>query len=303
MGRNPGTGCLIGMKRPRGQIVETQKYRHEDHAYPSSNEGEALHQILGYDERIPNLATVNCLATVSESIVIVTPVWNDATRLTAFGGSLAAAFAKSSLPIQWVIADDGSSSAEIEHLKSLQSSLHETFPHINLHLANAHRGKGSIIREAWGQYPDATWLAFTDADGSVSANDLLGLVDQARSQQQSVIGIRKRTKSTQITESLYRSFFHHGYLLVVHLFLGLRSEDLQCGAKVIRGSDYRHIAHHLVEDGFPFDTELLTTLKHSGSTWLEIPVTWREKRGGKVRPLIDAWSMFAAVLRIRARHW
>lgn len=238
-----------------------------------------------------------------ESIVIVTPVWNDATRLTAFGQSLASTFAQSSLPLEWVIADDGSSENEIGRLKSLQTSLQEVFPHISLHLANAHRGKGSIIREAWDQHPDATWLAFTDADGSVSASDLLRLIDQARSHQQSVIGIRKRTPSTQITESLYRSFFHHGYLLVVRLFLGLRSEDLQCGAKVIRGSDYRHISNHLVEDGFPFDTELLTTLRRSGSSWLEIPVTWMEKRGGKVRPLTDAWSMFAAVIRIRDRRW
>ncbi len=236
-----------------------------------------------------------------ESIVIVTPVWNDATRLSGFGATLAPALARSSLPIEWVIADDGSSAAEIEKLRALRESLLPVFPHIHLHLANAHRGKGSIIREAWDQHPDATWLAFADADGSVSAGDLLGLVEQARSHQQSVIGIRKRTATTEITESLYRSFFHHGYLLVVRLFLGLRGTDFQCGAKVIRGSDYRHIAGQLVENGFPFDTELLATLKRSGAGWLEVPVTWKEKRGGKVRPLLDAWSMFAAVLRIRGR--
>ena len=51
-----------------------------------------------------------------------------------------------------------------------------------------------------------------------------------------------------------------------------------------------------------FDTELLATLNRSGSEWLEVPVTWTEKKGGKVKPVSDAWRMFKAVLRIRQRN-
>ena len=201
-----------------------------------------------------------------------------------------------------MIADDGSSEAERRRLTELRESFSQVFPRVRVHFADAHRGKGSIIREAWDHAPDADWLAFADADGSVSASDLLGLVEAAVRRQQSVIGIRKRTEQTQITESLWRGLFHHGYLMVVHLFLGLRSEDLQCGAKVIRGEDYRRIAPDLEERGFSFDTELLSTLNQHGADWLEIPVTWTEKKGGKVRPLIDSWVMFKAVLRILRRH-
>ena len=113
---------------------------------------------------------------------------------------------------------------------------------------------------------------------------MLELIDMAAKEEQSVIGIRKRTEETEITESFYRSIFHHGYLLVVRLFLGLRCEDLQCGAKVIRGEHYRTVADTLQEDGFCIDTELLTALKERGFGWLEIPINWAEKKGGKGLP-------------------
>jgi hypothetical protein len=59
MGCNPRTRRLICVKRPRTEIVKAQKYRHDDHTHPSNDKSQALHQFLGYDERIQNLATVN----------------------------------------------------------------------------------------------------------------------------------------------------------------------------------------------------------------------------------------------------
>jgi len=242
------------------------------------------------------------LLIVPESVLIVTPVWNDSTRLSEYGPRLARAFSQSSLPLRWVIADDGSGEEEVETLRKLQQEFQNTFPEVSLHLADGHRGKGSIIREAWDADADSTWLAFADCDGSVTAGDLLALIGKAVEGGESIIGIRKRTAETQITESAYRWIFHHGYLLVVRLLLGLQSEDLQCGAKIIRAADYRRVSPRLVEPGFPFDTELLSALLEEGCGWREVPVNWTEKKGGKVRPMSDAWKMFKAVLRIRRRR-
>ena len=55
----------------------------------------------------------------SDEIVLVTPVWNDAARLEAFGPELAAALASAGLPLRWVIADDGSCADERERLVAL----------------------------------------------------------------------------------------------------------------------------------------------------------------------------------------
>ena len=236
-------------------------------------------------------------------ILVVTPVWNDSTRLAVYGVDLAKVFASSPLPLRWIIADDGSGPAERPPLIALRDQFAHVFPRVEVHFAKEHRGKGSVVREAWALAPEADWLAFVDADGSVTAAELLGLVEQAVAAGTSVIGIRKRTEHTHIEESPWRAVAHRGFLFAADLLLGLRCEDLQCGAKVLHGGDYRRIAARLEEDGLAFDCELLHNLNRSGADWLEIPVNWTEKKGGKVKPLRDAWGMLAALLRIRSRAW
>jgi hypothetical protein len=168
-----------------------------------------------------------------------------------------------------------------------------------LHHADAHRGKGSIVREAWALVPDAAWYAFVDADGSVSARDLIGLLRAAADAGKSVLGIRRPTASTPVAMSLWRGIAHRGYRWLVHAWLGLPCEDPQCGAKVIWGNDYRRVASGLRENGFAFDSELLVRLAKAGCVWCEIPVGWTQKKGGKISPLLDAWGMIAALWRLR----
>lgn len=233
-------------------------------------------------------------------IILVTPVWNDSARLAVYGPSLARALADSPLDLRWIIADDGSELHEHELLNQLRDNLAEVFPHVETHFAALHHGKGSVVREAWALAPDADWLAFVDADGSVSGEDMLGLIDRAVTSGVSVLGIRKRTATTRVVESIHRALVHRGFLLTARLLLGLRCEDPQCGAKVIKGGDYRRIARRLVENGLAFDSELLAALSHSGAEWIEIPVNWVEKKGGKIKVLRDAWRMLTALLNIRS---
>lgn len=236
-------------------------------------------------------------------ILLVTPVWNDSSRLTLYGESLAKALAASDLPLRWMIADDGSVPDERPRLEALRDRFKKTFPHVDLHFADGHRGKGSVVREAWSLDSDAEWLAFVDADGAISAEDMLGLIGRAVSSGNSVLGIRKRTANTRIVESPLRGIFHRGFLLAAHVLLDLQCEDVQCGAKVIKADEYRRIAHRLEENGLAFDSEMLTTLKRSGADWDEVPINWTEKKGGKVKPVRDGIRMLAALLRIRSRVW
>ncbi len=147
---------------------------------------------------------------------------------------------------------------------------------------------------------EAGWLAFVDADGSVSGGDMLGLIDRAVSEGCSVMGIRKQSATTRVRESLWRGFFHRAFLMAVRVILDVRSEDPQCGSKVIHGDAYRRVADRLRENGLAFDSELLAGLMRDGSEWIEVPVSWEEKPGGSVMPLRDGWSMLAALVRIRS---
>jgi dolichyl-phosphate beta-glucosyltransferase len=235
------------------------------------------------------------------TILLVTPVWNDSARLASFGAELARALAATALPIRWIIADDGSEKADCARLATLLESFAAVFPQVTLHFAAAHHGKGAVIREAWALDPHAEWLAFVDADGAVTAADTLTLIAEAITAACSVMGIRKRTAATHIKESFYRGVMHRVFLAVADRMLGLRSEDLQCGAKVLRAADYRAIAPQLCEHGLAFDSELLCALHHSGAAWQERPVNWTQIKGGKVHPLRDAWGMLKALYRVRKR--
>ena len=233
--------------------------------------------------------------------VLVTPVWNDSARLAEFGGELATALADANSEIRWIIADDGSSADDIERLIQLVDKFSKVYPHVRLHKATAHRGKGSVVREAWATEPTAAWLAFVDADGSLPATNSVRFIDVAKSGDNSLLGIRKRTEETTIVETFGRSVAHHLYIFATRVLVGLRCSDPQCGAKVLHGDDYRQIASQLIEPGLAFDSELLSTMAHAGLTWREQPVTWHEKPGGLVRPSRDAWPMLAALWRIRKR--
>jgi dolichyl-phosphate beta-glucosyltransferase len=239
------------------------------------------------------------MTDASHEIMLVTPVWNDAARLEAFGPELAAELASAALPIRWVIADDGSTADEQARLAALLEEFSQVYPKVFLHHARAHRGKGSVVREAWALAPDAAWYAFVDADGSVSARDLMGLLCAAVDAGGSVLGIRRPTESTRVEMGIWRGVAHRAYRWLVRVMLGLHSEDPQCGAKVILGNDYRRVVGGLRENGFAFDTELLGRLAKAGYQWGEVPVSWTQKKGGKVRPFRDAWGMMAALWRQR----
>jgi dolichyl-phosphate beta-glucosyltransferase len=241
------------------------------------------------------------MSVLPQKILLVTPVWNDSARLAVFGRELAEALAASPLAVRWIIADDGSAAGEHGALQDLCKQFAKVFPGVEVHFAKQHFGKGSVIREAWDLDREAAWLAFVDADGSVTPAEILRLIEAALASGTSALGIRKRTESTVLLESPWRAVFHRGFLGSARLILNLRSEDPQCGAKVIEGAAYRRIATRLCENGLAFDCELIHALARDGSGWIEVPVNWVEKGGGKVKPLRDCWGMLAALVRISLR--
>ncbi len=236
-----------------------------------------------------------------DSVALIVPVWNDAARFAGYGPELAAEMAASPLDVRLVIADDGSEESDRAALAALRDRLAGIFPRVEIHWAASHRGKGAVVREAWDQAPDAGWLAFADADGSVNARDMMALVHRAVKDGRSTLAARVNTATTRVESSFGREFMHHSYLMFARWWLGLRSQDLQCGAKVIRGDDYRRVAPLLREEGWAFDSEMLLAMHRRNMDWQEIPVNWTSQAGGKISPVRDAFRMFNALRRIRRR--
>lgn len=238
-----------------------------------------------------------------ETIVLVTPVWNDSARLEPFAQELAGVLSKASLPIGWVIVDDGSDADEKLKLQTLCEQFAETYSKVSLlHLDNRTR-KGGAIYEAWENKPHAQWLAFVDADGAISAETTIDLLQRATSSdsKQCWVGVRSNQPGAPVNRPLARRLAFQVFVAVMHSLTGLKCKDSQCGLKVIPAESYRAIAGQLCEKGFIFDVELLLALSQNGCAIHEVPIPWKEKAGGKIKPLRDAWGMLAALLRIRSR--
>ena len=236
--------------------------------------------------------------------LLVTPVWNDSVRLEHFGVELAKALAVSGLNITWVIADDGSDIEEVQQLERLKEKFSQIYSDVLLHLHPERSFKGGAIYQSWQQFPDADYYAFVDADGAVSADELMRLLNCACSSKNldmSFVAVRQFSGPLAVDRSLLRKATFHLFRTLVRGIVGLKWMDTQCGAKVISGRSYRAVSERLVEDGFVFDVELLATLQQGAWPITELPIMWQEIPGSKLRLWRDLWFMTGGLMRIRRR--
>jgi len=235
--------------------------------------------------------------------VLVTPVWNDSARLARFGPTLAEALRDSGLPIQWIVADDGSSQREKASLGELVEGFQRLYPKVEAMLCDERSRKGGAIYRAWDANVEAGWLGFVDADGAINAGSVLRLIREAMDEgpDGACVGVRHHAADTPVKRGPWRLFAFRTFTVLVRLFSGLRFEDTQCGAKVIPGKGYRAVRASLGEFGYVFDVELLVALGRRGFRIREMAIPWREVAGSKVRPWRDAWPMLAGLWRIRRR--
>ncbi len=243
------------------------------------------------------------VSAVPQSLVLVTPVWNDSLRLGRFGPSLARALTESGLPVRWIVADDGSPVEEQVRVQDLVGSFRELYPHVESMLFTERSHKGGAIYSAWDACPDADWVGFVDADGAIDADSTVRLLKHALAQGKAggCVGVRHDAKETPVKRPFYRALSFRLFSFVMHRLIGIRFEDTQCGAKVVPGSAYHHVAPSLKERGYIFDVELLLALDLHGCRIEELRIPWSEMDGGKVHPFRDAWPMLAGLLRIRKR--
>lgn len=239
-----------------------------------------------------------------QSIVLVTPVWNDSRRLAVFGQVLASALAAAELPIRWIIADDGSNAAEAARYAALRGQFATIYPQVELLRFGLRSRKGGAVYDAWKYAASADYYAFVDADGAVSPESILHLIKLAMQDAgaRAVIGIRPLSGSLIVQRSWLRKCVFRTFRALVRWLVGIRFEDTQCGAKVIPGPAFRGVADKLQERGFIFDVELLVALQQAGVAVTEEPIAWREVSGSRIRLSSDSVEMIRGLLRIRRRR-
>lgn len=236
-------------------------------------------------------------------ILLVIPAWNDSVRLGRFAPGLAKALAESGLNVQWVIADDGSSEAEVQQLNDLVMRLKPMYDNVSVMRCSRRFRKGGAIYEAWDQNTTADWFAFVDADGAIDAATVVEVLQRVKTaaMQTGFIGVRQDSRDTPVQRPAGRVLSFKVFSTLVRALVDIQYSDTQCGLKIIPAASYHRVAPRLVERGFVFDVELLLAIEQSGCMVHEVAIPWSEMPAGKVSPLRDAWAMFGGLLRIRQR--
>ncbi|MCB1227491.1 MAG: glycosyltransferase [Verrucomicrobiales bacterium] len=233
---------------------------------------------------------------------LVIPCFREATRLPHFLPGLCAAMAKlGGLTVQ--VVDDGSGENETEATRKIVEDLRSSHPALSPLLALPHNlGKGGAVYAGWDSAPsDVEWLAFVDADGSISAREVIRVGETALSSPTSQAFFASRVKmlGRKVDRVFKRHLMGRIYATLVSELLRIPVYDSQCGLKIVPAAAYRQIRDRLTLSGFAFDVDLLVQLLRIGIQVQEVPIDWHEVPGGTIQLVRDSLRMARDVWTLR----
>jgi dolichyl-phosphate beta-glucosyltransferase len=236
-------------------------------------------------------------------MIIVIPCYKESLRLPRFLPGLVEALKGSGCKIQ--VVDDGSPADDCDKVARLVEDLRlksgETL--LPLLALPVNQGKGKAVRAGWELHQHEEQLAFVDADGSISPQEVCRFLAIAKSNpQKAYIASRVKMLGRNVSRKLTRHLYGRVFATFVSTRLNAPIYDSQCGLKTIPGAFFRAHQGRLQENGFAFDVELLHILLKLGVSVEEIPIDWTHIEGSKVRLVRDSFAMFNSLNTIVKRH-
>ncbi|MCL5076321.1 MAG: glycosyltransferase family 2 protein [Chloroflexi bacterium] len=181
-------------------------------------------------------------------------------------------------PYEIVINDDGSRDNTAAVVTSFAS------PRIKLLVSPTNQGKGAGIRRAV-LHSNGRYILFTDADLSTPIEEVAKLLAKMENGCDVVIGSRVQPDGTDMRASqpLYRRLLGRLFHFLAARLILPGIADSQSGFKCFR----REVAHHLFAESLLqsiiFDVEILYLAQKSGYRISEVPVSWTNAGGSRMR--------------------
>jgi len=242
------------------------------------------------------------------SCEIVIPCYKESERLPSFLRALAAELKFRKLPARITVVDDGSGEEEVKLTLAAIAPILAEYPDVIAPpiLNEVNTGKGGAVYSSWRKVAQsgAEWLCFADADGSTNEKELSHLIEHAMKHTAStdaVYGSRVKLLGKHVERSWRRHVVGRCFATMASTLTGVEVYDSQCGAKVVRTKAFLAVESLLEEHGFAFDVELTLALLQRGFHIVEVPISWADVPGSKVRMSRDIWMMAQSLVRIRAR--
>jgi dolichyl-phosphate beta-glucosyltransferase len=230
------------------------------------------------------------------TLSVIIPAYNEAVRLPSYLAEVRDHLVRVyGGGHEVVVVDDGSSDGTV----SVVQEFARDWPQCRLLRHPHNRGKGAAVRTgllaARGEL-----LLFADADGSTGIASERPLREAVERGADMAIGSRLACgPGLQRVRSWHRGVCSRLFAWVVGVALQLPVQDTQCGFKMFRRGVGHQLARLCRQQGFLFDIEVLALAHRLNYRVAEIPVSWAEVPGSKVRLVRDGWKMVRGVWRLR----
>jgi len=224
---------------------------------------------------------------------IVVPVRNEERDLAPSIRRLAE-YVRESFPFttRITIADNGSTDGTWSIATGLAGELHGVRA-VRMEQA----GRGRALRAIWSQ-SDAEVLAYMDVDLSTDLNALLPLVAPLLSGHSDLAIGTRLARGSRVVRGPKREVISRCYNLLLHVFIGARFSDAQCGFKAIRRDQARALLPLTKDTGWFFDTELLVFAERAGLRIHEVPVDWVDDLDSRVDIVATALADLRGMARL-----
>jgi putative flippase GtrA len=158
-------------------------------------------------------------------------------------------------------------------------------------------GRGGALRSVWAG-SDAEVCAYMDVDLSTDLNALLPLVAPLLSGHSDVAIGTRLARGARVVRGPKREVISRCYNLLLHVTLGTRFSDAQCGFKAIRADAARVLLPLTTDSGWFFDTELLVLAERAGLRIHEVPVDWIDDPDSRVKVVATALGDLRGIVRL-----
>lgn len=224
---------------------------------------------------------------------VVIPAYNEERRLGPVFDEALAYLRAGRESWEVVVADDGSTDGTVRLVEERAAAE----PRIRLVRLGENRGKGAAVR-AGMLAAKGRWRLFRDADRSTAMAEFDKFRPLLEKGSQVVIASRHVPGSSlPEPQPLARRLFGRGFILLSRLMILYEIRDFTCGFKCFTAEAAEAVFPKQRIERWAFDAELLFLARKAGLAIEQVPVTWRDEPGSKVRIGLDvARSLYEMAL-------
>ena len=229
---------------------------------------------------------------------VIIPLYNEEKRVSDGVKTVYSCLKDKPYASEIILVDDGSS----DRTKDIIRGIAEQYPGVQIAKNEKNMGKGAAVKNG-ALFAKGDVILFTDIDLSVPISHIDAFIERIGQGYDVAIGSR-RIKGSKIVvhQPFLREFMGRAYTFISNVVLGTHFSDHTCGMKAFKKEAARDLFTRQILERWAFDSEILYLSKKLGYKVAEVPVSWQDRAGTKVRKLKDAIVSFMEILKVRFHH-